>query len=156
MDIGGKATYTILTLVTLGMTIIGVGFRHGVVIGLVAAVLNIIPYLGPWIGAAIGVVLGVASHLYLDFSTELLPLIGYMVAVFTVVQITDNAIFQPVIFGTSVKAHPLEIFIVIIVAASLAGVVGMILAIPAYTVLRVFAKEFFNNFRVIQKLTEKI
>jgi predicted PurR-regulated permease PerM len=138
------------------MTIIGVGFRHGIVIGLLAAVLNIIPYLGPWIGAAFGVILGVASHLYLDFSTELLPLIAYIIAVFAVVQIIDNTIFQPVIFGTSVMAHPLEIFIVIMVAASLAGVVGMIVAIPIYTVLRVFAKEFFNNFRVIQKLTEKI
>jgi predicted PurR-regulated permease PerM len=146
----------ILTLVTLGMTIIGVGFRHGIVIGLVAAVLNIIPYLGPWIGAALGVILGVASHLYLDFSTELLPLIAYIISVFAVVQIIDNTIFQPIIFGTSVMAHPLEIFIVIMLAASLAGVVGMIVAIPIYTVLRVFAKEFFNNFRVIQKLTEKI
>jgi predicted PurR-regulated permease PerM len=146
----------ILTLVTLGMTIVGVGFRHGIVIGLLAAILNIIPYVGPWLGAALGVTLGVASHLYLDFSTELLPLIGYMIVVFAITQITDNTIFQPVIFGTSVMAHPLEIFIVIMIAASLAGVVGMILAIPAYTVVRVFAKEFFNNFRLIQKLTERI
>ena len=146
----------ILTLVTLGMTIIGVGFRHGIVIGLIAAILNIIPYIGPWLGAAIGVTLGVATHLYMDFSTELLPLIGYIIIVFAVTQITDNTIFQPVIFGTSVRAHPLEIFIVIIIAASLAGVVGMILAIPTYTVFRVFAKEFFNNFRLIQKLTERI
>jgi len=146
----------ILTLVTVGMTIVGVGFRHGIVIGLLAAVLNIIPYIGPWLGAAIGVTLGVANHLGLDFSTELLPMIGYMIAVFAVTQITDNTIFQPVIFGTSVMAHPLEIFIVIMIAASLAGVVGMILAIPTYTVFRVFAKEFFNNFRLIQKLTERI
>ncbi|MBN1132847.1 MAG: AI-2E family transporter [Bacteroidales bacterium] len=146
----------ILTLVTVGMTIAGVGFRHGIIIGLLAAVLNIIPYLGPWLGAALGVTLGVATHLYLDFSTELLPLIGYMVIVFAVTQLTDNTIFQPFIFGTSVMAHPLEIFIVIMIAGSLAGVVGMILAIPTYTVLRVFAKEFFNNFRLIQKLTERI
>ncbi|HDR67612.1 MAG TPA: AI-2E family transporter [Bacteroidaceae bacterium] len=146
----------ILTLITVGMTIIGVGFRHGIVIGLLAAVLNIIPYLGPWIGAALGVTLGVATHLHLDFSTELLPLIGYMVSVFAVTQIIDNTIFQPFIFGTSVMAHPLEIFIVIMIAGSLAGVAGMILAIPTYTVFRVFAKEFFNNFRLIQKLTERI
>jgi len=146
----------ILILVTLGMTIVGVGFRHGLVIGLVAAVLNIIPYLGPWIGAALGITLGVATHLYMDFATELLPMMGYMLLVFVVVQLTDNTVFQPIIFGTSVYAHPIEIFIVIMMAASLAGIVGMILAIPTYTVIRVFAKEFFNNFRVVQKLTEKI
>ena len=146
----------ILTLVTLGMTIVGVGFRLGLVIGLVAAVLNIIPYLGPWIGAIVGIVLGVATHLDLDFATQLLPLMGSITLVFTITQITDNLVFQPVIFGTSVYAHPIEIFLVIMMAGSLAGIVGMILAIPTYTVLRVFAKEFFNNFRVVQKLTEKI
>ena len=146
----------ILTLVTLGMTIVGVGFRHGLVIGLVAAVLNIIPYLGPWMGAALGITLGVATHLEMDLATQLLPLIGYMALVFAITQLTDNMVFQPVIFGTSVYAHPIEIFIVIMMAGSLAGIVGMILAIPAYTVLRVFAKEFFNNFRVVRKLTEKI
>ena len=146
----------ILTLVTLGMTIVGVGFRHGLVIGLLAAVLNIIPYVGPWLGAALGILLGVANHLELDFATQLVPLMGYMLLVFVVTQLTDNTVFQPVIFGTSVYAHPIEIFIVILMAGSLAGVVGMILAIPTYTVLRVFAKEFFNNFRVVQKLTEKI
>ncbi len=146
----------ILTLVTLGMTIVGVGFRHGLVIGLVAAVLNIIPYLGPWMGAALGIVLGVASHLQMDLTTQLLPMIGYMMLVFIITQLTDNTVFQPVIFGTSVYAHPIEIFIVIMMAGSLAGIVGMVVAIPTYTVVRVFAKEFFNNFRVVQKLTEKI
>ncbi|MEZ5070562.1 MAG: AI-2E family transporter [Bacteroidales bacterium] len=146
----------ILTLVTLGMTLVGVGFRHGLVIGLLAAVLNIIPYLGPWIGAALGILLGVATQFPLDVTTQLLPLMGYMLLVFIVTQMTDNMVFQPVIFGTSVFAHPIEIFLVIMMAGSLAGIVGMILAIPAYTVVRVFAKEFFNNFRVVQKLTEKI
>jgi len=146
----------ILTLVTVGLTIVGVGFRLGLVIGLVAALLNIIPYLGPWIGACLGIILGVATHLELDFATQLLPLMGYMTLVFAITQLTDNLVFQPVIFGTSVYAHPIEIFIVIMMAGSLAGIVGMILAIPTYTVLRVFAKEFFNNFRVVQKLTEKI
>ncbi len=149
-------SFGILTLITLGMTIVGVGFRLGLVIGLIAGVLNIIPYLGPWIGAVLGIILGIASHLHLDLATQLLPLIGYMTLVFAITQITDNMVFQPVIFGTSVYAHPIEIFIVIIMAGSLAGIVGMILAIPIYTVIRVFAKEFFNNFRVVQKLTEKI
>jgi len=146
----------ILILVTLGMTIVGVGFRHGIVIGLMAAVLNIIPYLGPWIGTILGIILGVATNLHLDFSTELVPLMGYMLLVFVITQVTDNTVFQPVIFGTSVYAHPIEIFIVLISAGTLAGIVGMIIAIPTYTVIRVFAKEFFNNFRVVQKLTEKI
>ena len=146
----------ILIMVTLGMTIIGVGFRLGLVIGLVAAILNIIPYLGPLMGASLGVLLGVAANLDLDFASQLVPLMGYMTLVFIITQLTDNMVFQPFIFGNSVYAHPIEILIVIMAAGSLAGIVGMILAIPTYTVIRVFAKEFFNNFRVVQKLTEKI
>jgi predicted PurR-regulated permease PerM len=146
----------ICTMVTLGMTIVGVGFSHGLVIGLLAAVLNIIPYVGPWIGAALGILLGVATNLEMDFATQMVPFMGYMLLVFIITQLTDNTVFQPVIFGNSVYAHPIEIFIVIMMAGSLAGIVGMILAIPTYTVIRVFAKEFFNNFRVVQKLTEKI
>ena len=68
----------------------------------------------------------------------------------------DDFVLQPTLYSERVKAHPLEIFIVILIAGSLAGVLGMLLAIPAYNVIRVFAKEFFNNFRVVQKLTEKI
>jgi predicted PurR-regulated permease PerM len=68
----------------------------------------------------------------------------------------DNIFFQPLIFSSSVKAHPLEIFLVILIAGTLAGITGMILAIPTYTVIRVFAKEFLNKFRVVQKLTRNI
>lgn len=146
----------IIMLITIGMTIIGVGFKHGLVIGLVVGLMNIIPYLGPVMGGLLGTILGIATHLDLPFYPELLPLIGYMVIVFISVQIIDNIFFQPVIYSSSVHAHPLEIFLVIMVAGSVAGITGMVVAIPAYTVIRVFAKEFFNNLKVVQKMTEKI
>jgi predicted PurR-regulated permease PerM len=146
----------IFTIVTLGLTICGVGFSHSILIGLIAASLNVIPYLGPVMGAAIGIILGIATHLHLEFASELVPLLGKMVIVFTVAQLTDNFVFQPFIFSNRVNAHPLEIFLVILIAGSLAGIPGMVLAIPGYTVLRVFAKEFFNKFKVVKKLTSKI
>lgn len=68
----------------------------------------------------------------------------------------DDFVLQPALYSERVKAHPLEIFLVILIAGSLAGIVGMLLAIPSYTVLRVFAKEFFSQFRLVRKLTEKI
>lgn len=146
----------IFTIVTVGLTIFGLGFSHSILIGLIAASLNVIPYLGPLMGAAIGIILGIATHLHLDFSSELLILIGKMILVFSVAQLTDNFVFQPFIFSSSVNAHPLEIFLVILIAGSVAGIPGMILAIPGYTILRVFAKEFFNKFKVVKKLTRKI
>jgi len=84
------------------------------------------------------------------------PFIVYLTLVFLVVQVTDNTLFQPLIYSSSVHAHPLEIFLVILMAGSVAGIAGMILAIPVYTILRVFAKEFFNNLRIVKKLTENI
>lgn len=146
----------IFTLVTIGMTIIGIEFSRSVLIGLVAGLFNVIPYLGPLLGGATGVLLGIATHLDMDFYTQLLPMVLFMIVVIAIVQLIDNFIFQPFIFSRGVNAHPLEIFLVIMMAGSLAGIPGMILAIPSYTVIRVFAKEFFNQFKVVKKLTQKI
>jgi predicted PurR-regulated permease PerM len=154
IGIGGQLT-GILLLVTIGMTIIGLDFKQALLIGLIAAVMNIIPYLGPLIGSGLGILMGLAFHIDMGI-VNLMPLAGYMVIVYMVVHAVDNFIFQPFIFGSSVNAHPLEIFLVIMMAGSIGGVTGMILAIPSYTIIRVFAKEFFNNFRVVKKLTEKI
>lgn len=148
--------FSVITLITIGLSIIGLKFEDVIVIALFAGLMNVIPYLGPIIGTTFGIILGIASNLQLDFYAELLPLIGFMALVFISVQIIDNVVFQPLIYSSSVNAHPLEIFLVIMMAGSLAGITGMILAIPAYTILRVVAKEFFNHLRVVQKLTQKI
>jgi predicted PurR-regulated permease PerM len=75
---------------------------------------------------------------------------------FAVSNLIDNIILQPWIYSSSVKAHPLEIFLVIMIAGSMAGVVGMVLAIPSYTVLRIIAKQFLSQSRVIQTITKDI
>jgi predicted PurR-regulated permease PerM len=143
----------IMILVTIGMTIIGIDFQQALVMGLILGVINVIPYVGPWIGLFIALIMGVASHINQDFSTVVIPLIFYMILVEAIVHLIDNIVFQPLIFSNSVRAHPLEIFIVILAAGFAAGVPGMILGIPAYTVLRVFAREFFYNFKAVQKIT---
>jgi predicted PurR-regulated permease PerM len=144
------------TLVTLGLTFVGVGFSHSVVIGLFCGLFNVIPYLGPWMGATVGLLIGIAINLNADFSSHTLPLLGFMLLVFASVQIIDNILFQPLIYSSSVKAHPLEIFLVILAAGSVAGILGMILAIPVYTIVRVIAKEFLDNLKIVRKLTENL
>ncbi len=143
----------IMILVTTGMTIVGITFQQALVMGLIIGILNVIPYVGPWLGLFIAIIMGVASHIHEDFSTVVAPLVTYMIIVEAITHLIDNIVFQPVIFSNSVKAHPLEIFIVILAAGFAAGIPGMILGIPTYTVIRVFAKEFFNNFKAVQKLT---
>ena len=155
IGIAGQIT-TIMIMVTLGMLIVGIDFRLAMIIALVIGLLNIIPYLGPFLGGTIGILLGIANNLHMDLSAELLPLVGSMLIVVLIVQVTDNVLFQPLIFSSSVKAHPLEIFLVILAAGTLAGIPGMILGIPTYTVIRVFAKEFLSQVRVVKKLTRNI
>lgn len=146
----------IMILITIGMTIIGIEFQQAVVMGLILGILNVIPYVGPWLGLFVAVIMGVASHMNQDFNTVVVPLVINMIIVEAITHTIDNVVFQPVIFSNSVKAHPLEIFIVVLAAGFAAGVPGMILGIPAYTVLRVFAREFFYNFKVVQKVTSSL
>jgi predicted PurR-regulated permease PerM len=143
-------------LVTVGLTIAGLAFQHSVVIGLFAGLLNVIPYLGPWIGAVVGLIIGAAVNINMDFMEYTLPLLGFMTLVFITVQLIDNVVFQPVIYSSSVKAHPLEIFLVILAAGSMAGIIGMILAIPVYTILRVIAREFFENMKIVRQITKNL
>ncbi len=148
--------FMVMFLVTLGLTFAGIEFNHAVVIGLFCGTFNVIPYLGPWMGALLGLLIGAAIHISPDFMGETLPVLGWMALVFATVQIIDNILFQPLIYSSSVKAHPLEIFLVILAAGSMAGILGMILAIPVYTILRVIAKEFFENMKLVQKMTRNL
>jgi predicted PurR-regulated permease PerM len=146
----------VILLSFLGFLILGISFSDSLLMGFLAGILNIIPYIGPIMGGALAVMIGFVTHLQLPFRTELLPLTIWIVIICSVVQLIDNMIFQPLIYSSSVKAHPLEIFIVFLMAGSIGGIVGMIAAIPAYIVIRVFAKEFFNNFKFVQSITKNI
>jgi predicted PurR-regulated permease PerM len=144
----------ITVFVSIGLSILGV--KNALLIAIFAALINVIPYLGPLIGAAFGVLITISSNLDLSFYSEMLPLIGKVVFVFGCMQMLDNFLLQPFIFSNSVKAHPLEIFLIILVGAQLAGIPGMILAIPTYTVVRVIAKIFLSKYRLVKKITEKM
>ena len=129
-------------------------FSYAIAIAFIAGILNVIPYVGPIIGEAIGVIIGVVLKLGigagLDVNIWLFALI--ILAIMLVTQLVDNFIYQPVIYSTSIKAHPLEIFIVFLMAGHIGGTVGMLVAIPAYTVIRVVAFRFFYRFKLVQRL----
>jgi predicted PurR-regulated permease PerM len=145
----------IITLyVSIFLSILGI--KNALLIGFVAAITNIIPYLGPLIGGTFGVLVTISANGDSQFYTELIPMMIKVVGVFASMQLIDNFILQPVIFSTSVKAHPLEIFIVILLAAKLGGVLGMVLAVPVYTMLRVVASNFLSEFKIVQRLTKGI
>lgn len=143
-----------MTIITIGLYIFGV--KNALLIGFFGGMMNIIPYLGPVIGTLIGITLGATATLASGAFYEILPVTATIVGVFVGANLIDNNVLIPLIYSNSVKAHPLEIFFIIIMGGSLAGIPGMLLAIPVYTVLRVIAREFLQKFRVVRKLTQKI
>lgn len=145
---------SVTLLITVGLMIFGV--ENAFFIGFLAGLLNLIPYIGPIIGAAMGIFIATTTSPEFIAQGDILPLILKTASVFMVVQLLDNVVTQPLIFSNSVNAHPLEIFIVISLAGTMAGVTGMILAIPAYTLFRIVAKEFLSGFKVIQSLTKNL
>lgn len=130
-----------------------IGFNAAIGIAFITGILNIIPYVGPLVGTVIGTILATvlkfsAAGLTIHFWGFVLVLL----ALFMVTQLVDNFLFQPLIYSTSIKASPLEIFIVLLIAGNTAGVLGMLVAIPAYTVLRVIAGHFFGDIKAIRRL----
>ncbi|MFE3872393.1 AI-2E family transporter [Flavobacterium sp. ZS1P70] len=132
------------------------GIPNSIVIAFLCAVLNIIPYIGPLIASILAAILTMISNLGSDFQSEILPTTLYVLLGFWIVQIIDNNVSQPIIFSKSVSSHPLEIFLVILMAGFLFGILGMIVAVPLYTILKVIGKEFFPENKVIQLLTKNI
>ena len=129
-------------------------FSYAIGIGFIAGLLNVIPYVGPLIADVIGIVFGIILKLGtgagLDVNIWIFALI--ILIIMLAAQLIDNFIYQPLIYSTSIKAHPLEIFIVLLMAGHIGGTVGMLVAIPTYTVARVIAIRFFYRLKPIQRL----
>jgi predicted PurR-regulated permease PerM len=147
-----------ITIITIFLTTMlsFCGVSNAFLIGFFSALINVIPYIGPLIGALFAIMVTISSNLDADFYTTMLPLIYRVILIFAVMQACDGFLLQPYIFSNSVSAHPLEIFLIIIVGAQLGGAVGMVLAIPAYTIIRVVAAVFLQEFEIVRKMTDHL
>ncbi len=130
--------------------------QNAFIIAFLCAILNIIPYIGPLIGSVLAAILTMISNLGGDFQTEILPTTLYVLIGFSIVQIIDNNVSQPIIFSKSVNSHPLEIFLVTLISGFIFGITGMIVAIPFYTMIKVVAKEFIPENKIIQLITKDL
>lgn len=139
----------------LGLWLIArIGVSYALGIAFIAGILNIIPYVGPIIGEVLGALLCMVLHygagIGLDVNIWVFALIVLLIML--AVQMIDNFVLQPIIYSTSIKATPLEIFIVMLLAGNIGGILGMLAAIPAYTIVRVIAGRFFYDKKVVQRL----
>ena len=136
--------------------IIRLGFNASIGIAFLTGLLNIIPYVGPLFGGILGTLLAIivkySSTVPIGIEIDFGWFVLILMAIFGFTQMIDNFLYQPIIYSSSIKAKPLEIFIVLLVAGHLAGPMGMIIAIPAYTAIRVIAFRFFPNIKAIKRL----
>ncbi|MBK7442584.1 MAG: AI-2E family transporter [Bacteroidetes bacterium] len=140
----------VFILIASGLLILGFG-ANSWLIALFAGIINIIPYIGPIIGMLFGMLIGITTNLSVDPGFDITPMLIQLFILFQGVQLIDNFVSQPIIYSNSIKAHPLEVFFVVLVFGNLAGVPGMIAAMPVYAFFRIIAKEFFSEAKIVRK-----
>ena len=135
----------IFVLYTLLLNILNV--ENATFIALLAALMNLVPYIDPIVGWIIMISLSMTSELQLLTPHQLMILARNISIGYVLIQMWDAFVDVPLIYSKSVKAHPLEIFLVIMIAGSLFGVLGMLVAVPSYTMMRIFLKEFYEEYK---------
>ncbi|HZW62275.1 MAG TPA: AI-2E family transporter [Flavobacteriaceae bacterium] len=146
--------FILFVIYSIGLSIVGV--NNAIVIAFLCALLNVIPYVGPIIAAFLMLTLTMTSNLGASFSEVILPKAMWVLVVLIIGQLIDNFLSQPIIFSKSVKSHPLEIFLIILIAGILFGIVGLIVAVPAYTTIKVVLQAFLSENRIVKKLTKNL
>jgi predicted PurR-regulated permease PerM len=152
----GVAIQSLIMAVMIGLSLSLLGVKNALLIGVFAGLVNVIPYVGPVIGALFAMLIAATTALQGNAAVDIWPVVMQVVAVFAIAQQIDGFVVQPLILGNRVKAHPLEVFIVVLMAGMVGGVFGMIAAIPVYTIIRVIAREFFSAFKPIESLTRDL
>ncbi len=143
----------ISTIIAVVLLIFGMQIEDACFIAVIMGMLNVIPYAGPAVGALVSIFIGIVSPIE---GCTIAYTLAVIIGTICVVKGIDDFVLQPTIYSSKVSAHPLEIFIVILMAGSVGGIVGLLVAVPSYTVLRVFAKEFFSEVSLVRKLTKEI
>lgn len=129
---------------------------NALLIAILGGILVIIPYIGSIVACVLGCIFAVMTAYMAGPDVAIISIVLKVVGTFIFCRILDNFFLQPYIASKSVKAHPLEIFLVILISGSIAGIPGMMLGIPAYTIVRVVAQEFFGNNNFVKTLTRHL
>jgi len=123
-----------------------VGLQNAIAIGIFTGIANTIPYFGPFLGFLCGGLVGIAQ-------TGNLVLVPWVALAMAITQLADNVLLQPIIFSRAANAHPLVILFVVLIGARLGGIVGMLVAIPLTTTIRVVVEQVLwslRNYRILR------
>ena len=147
MSIVGLAVFITMSLM---------GINNALIIAFCAGLFNIVPYIGSFITMSVALLIGITGCISLNQYDQILPTIDKVFFGLLCINLTDAFVVQPFIFSNSVKAHPLEIFLVTLIASAIGGVFGMIIALPSYTIIRIVAAQFLTNLKFFRKISDKI
>lgn len=145
-----------ILFVVYTLLLILIGVDNALIIAFLCALLNLIPFVGPLIAGVLMIILTMTNFIGADFDSVIMSKVIFVSIGFMFGQLIDNFFSQPFIFSNSVRSHPLEIFIIIIISGLLAGPLGMIVAIPCYTSVKVILKEFLSENRIVKALTKNL
>ena len=113
------------------------GLKAPILFGLLCGITDLIPYIGPYIGGAAAVIVGFSQN----------PMIGIIVlSVAVVVQLIENYVLQPVVMSKSVDLHPVTIIIGLLIFGHFFGIIGMILAMPIMSLIKVVYRFFATKY----------
>jgi predicted PurR-regulated permease PerM len=118
----------------IGLTILGV--PYGLLIGVLAGIANIVPYLGPIVGAGLAIFVSLVEF---GSFQMLLPILLLSL----IIRLIDDLVLQPLCFGKTLDMHPVAVVFVLLIGHQLMGVAGMVISIPIATILRVTATETY-------------
>ncbi|MBS2970258.1 AI-2E family transporter [Metabacillus sp. KIGAM252] len=115
-----------------------IGMDYAVVLAAIASVTSVVPYLGPVIAITPAIIIAIVTSPFMLLK---------LAFVWTVVQLLEGKLISPQIMGKSLRVHPITIIFVLVTAGHLFGVLGVILGIPAYAILRTFVFQFFKLYK---------
>ncbi|MHA8138129.1 AI-2E family transporter [Lactobacillaceae bacterium Scapto_B20] len=133
--IGGQMVECLFVGIFTSLGYVFIGQKYALVLGVFAGICNIIPYVGPYIG--------ILPSLLVAFSADIKQVI-YVIIVVLIVQQLDGNLVYPNVIGKSLQIHPLTIIVILLAAGNISGLVGMILAIPLYAVIKVVVQYVYN------------
>ena len=131
-------TALISLLVSVGLWIIGIPYP--IIVGIFSGVSNLIPYVGPIVGiiaaSLVALMTGLSGFHYV-----------LIVLVFLIVNMIENVFIQPVVMARAANLHPLVVIFLVLLGSRIGGVFGMLLAVPAASLLFVFFRIMYNEMR---------
>jgi len=115
-----------------------IGLDYAITLAIIAAVTSVIPYLGPMIAIIPAIIIALVESPFM---------LVKLAIVWAAVQFLEGNLISPNIMGRTMKIHPLTIIVVLLIAGNLFGIIGVILGIPGYAILKVFVTYLYDKFR---------